>query len=95
MAETSALYVCRPSDSAALRSYFDAASNGSLQMVLLEAPLGGGKRAVVGDMIRNLPSATAADGSQQPGVGEILIARAAFTDEEDGLRCLLNLYAAI
>ena len=84
MTESSAPYVCRPSDSAALRAHFDVARAGQARVVVLEAPLGGGKRAVVGDMVRGL-------GAED----EILVVRSAITDEEDGLRCLFNVYAAL
>ncbi len=45
--------------------------------------MGGGKRAVVGDMLRGLAGQ------------EILVVRAALSDEEDGLRSMLNLYAGL
>ena len=51
--------------------------------MVLEAPVGGGKRAVVGDMLRGLAGR------------EVLVVRAALSDEEDGLRTMLNLYAAL
>ena len=54
MADT-ALFVARPTDVAALRAELDAARAGSSRTVVLEAPLGGGKRAVVGELVRNLP----------------------------------------
>lgn len=85
------LFVCRPTDSAFLRAQFDAANQGAgSKTVVLEAPLGGGKRAVVGDMVRHLLEDVGAEASK-----ELIVVRAAFSDEEDGLRCMLNLYAAL
>ncbi len=84
MAEPGSLFVARPSDVAALREHLDAARGGSSRTVVLEAPLGGGKRAVVGELIRGLPKDE-----------DFLIVRAALTDEEDGLKTLLRIYAAL
>lgn len=83
MADT-ALFVARPTDVAALRAELDAARAGSSRTVVLEAPLGGGKRAVVGELVRNLPKDE-----------DFLVVRAQLTDEEDGLRTLLRVYAAV
>lgn len=84
MAETSSLFVARPADVAALRAQLDAAKGGTSRTVVLEAPLGGGKRAVVGELVRNLPKDE-----------DVLVVRAQLTDEEDGLRTLLRIYAAL
>ena len=72
------LFVARPADVAALRAHYDAAVAGSSRTVLLTAPLGGGKRAVVGELLR---------GIENPA--EHVIVRITPTDEEDGLRTLL------
>ncbi len=84
MAESTSLFVCRPSDVAALRAHYDAARAGTSRTVVLEAPLGGGKRAAVGELVRGLPKDE-----------DVLVIRAALSDEEDGLRTLLRLYAAL
>lgn len=84
MAESVPLFVCRPSDVAALRVHLDAARAGQSRTVVLEAPLGGGKRAAVGELVRGLPKDE-----------DVLVIRAALSDEEDGLRTLLRLYAAL
>ena len=83
MADT-ALFVARPSDVATLRAWLDEARGGTSRTVLLQAPLGGGKRAVVGEMIRGM-------GTDE----DTLLVRVALTDEEDGLRTLLRIYAAL
>ena len=52
MADTSeTLFVARESDVEALRTLLDAARKGAGRTVVLSAPLGGGKRAVVGDLM--------------------------------------------
>ncbi len=84
MAEAAPLFVCRSSDLAVLKSHLDAAKAGNSRFVVLEAPLGGGKRALVGELVRAL----AAD-------DDVLVIRSQISDEEDGLRALLNLYASL
>lgn len=83
MAEA-ALYVARPADLEALRAHLDVARGGTARTVILEAPLGGGKRAVVGELVRHLPEGE-----------DVIVVRAALSDEEDGLRTLLRIYAAL
>ncbi|MFZ5480709.1 MAG: hypothetical protein ACOZNI_28370 [Myxococcota bacterium] len=84
MADSTPLFVCRPSDLDVLRGHLEAARAGTSRTVLLEAPLGGGKRAAVGELVRGLPKDD-----------DFLVVRAALSDEEDGLRTLLRLYAAL
>lgn len=84
MADSAPLFVCRPSDVAALREHYDAAKAGKSRTVVIEAPLGGGKRAAVGELVRGLAKDE-----------DVLVIRAALSDEEDGLRTLLRLYAAL
>lgn len=84
MAESTSLYVVRPSDLATLRAHLDAVRAGASRTVLLTAPLGGGKRAAVGELVRGLPQDD-----------DFLVVRAQLSDEEDGLRTMLRLYAAL
>jgi hypothetical protein len=84
VAESQPLFVCRPSDLAALKGHLDAARGGQSRTVVLEAPLGGGKRAAVGELVRSIPADE-----------DVLVIRASLSDEEDGLRTLLRLYAAL
>ncbi len=79
------LFVARPEDVAALRAHFDAAAAGEGRSVLLQAPLGGGKRAAVGALVRELSNLD----------DDILVIRTAFLEEENGLRTLLRLYAGV
>ena len=84
MAESNSLFVCRPSDVEALRGHLDSARAGASRTVVLEAPMGGGKRAAVGELVRGLPKDE-----------DFLVVRAALSDEEDGLRTMLRLFAAL
>ena len=79
------LFVARPADLERLRGHFDAANGGTAQTVLLESPLGGGKRALVGAFAKTL------EGAEQG----ILVWRNNLLDEEDGMRALLRLYAGL
>ena len=83
MAEST--FVARPDDVAALRAHFDAAAGGAGRTVLLQAPLGGGKRAAVGELVRGIAGEDT----------DVLTLRSAFLEEDDGLRSLLRLYASL
>ncbi len=85
MAETQTenLFVARSSDVAALRERLDATLGGSGRVISLQAPVGGGKRALVGEFLRSL------------GDFEGLIWRVGLIEEEEGLRTLLRFYASL
>ncbi len=78
------IFVARETDLQQLRDLLSAAREGDGATVVLQAPLGGGKRALVGELARSL----AAD-------EDVLVWRLSFTEEEDGLRALLRLYATL
>ncbi len=79
------IFVARESDVQQLRDHLEAVRGGAGRTVVLEAPLGGGKRALVGELARELGSSE----------GDVIVWRIAFTEEEDGLRTLLRLYATL
>ncbi|MFH1467082.1 MAG: hypothetical protein ABIO70_22050 [Pseudomonadota bacterium] len=79
------IFVARESDLQVLRDHLAAAREGDGRTVILQAPLGGGKRALVGELSRSLAAAS----------DDVLVWRLAFTEEEDGLRSLLRLYATL
>ncbi len=85
MAEPASHYVAREADLDALKQEWAAARAGEARTVLLTAPLGGGKRALVGELGR---SALSED-------DDVLVWRVAITDEEDGLKTLLRIYGAL
>ena len=85
MAETTPLYVAREADLDALKQHLLAARGGDPRAVVLSAPMGGGKRALVGELVRT--SVAESD--------DTLVWRVTLTDEEDGLRALLRIYGAL
>ncbi len=85
MAEPASHYVAREADLDALKQEWAAARAGDARTVLLTAPLGGGKRALVGELGR---AALNED-------DDTLVWRVALTDEEDGLKSLLRVYGAL
>jgi tetratricopeptide (TPR) repeat protein len=82
---TENIFLARPSDIQALKAHVDAAREGMGRTVVLEAPLGGGKRAVVGEVARLVSS----------GQEDLIVWRLGLLDEEDGLRTLLRFYASL
>ncbi len=79
------IFVARESDLLQLRELIAAARQGNGGTVVLQAPLGGGKRALVGEASRELAAVE----------DDVLVWRLSFTEEEDGLRTLLRLYATL
>ncbi len=84
MAEAASTYVARPSDLNRLRAELDAARNGTARFVVLEAPLGGGKRVIVQELLRTTQSDN-----------DLLVIRAPMTEDMDGMRALMTLYAGL
>ncbi|MEL6341658.1 MAG: tetratricopeptide repeat protein [Myxococcota bacterium] len=85
MAESSSLYVAHEADLNTLKEHWQAAREGRPQVVHITAPIGGGKRALVGELCR---SATV----EEP---DVIIWRPALTDEEDGMQTLLRMFAGL
>jgi len=83
--ETSTPFVARAADLEALQSHWAAARGGEPRIVRLHAPLGGGKRAIAGELARR---AVAED-------EDTLVWRAVLSDETDGLQNMVRLYAGL
>ncbi len=79
------LYVAREADLDTLKAHWQAARDRQRRVVHLQSPLGGGKRAMVGELARY------ASGGDE----DVLMWRVALHDEEDGLQTLLRLYAGL
>lgn len=79
------LYVAREDDLATLRAYWAKARSGTPSAVLLEGPLGAGKRALTGELARLAVSED----------DDTVLWRVAFSDEQDGLQTLIRLYAGL
>jgi len=85
LAESTPLYVAHEGDLDVLKGHWQAARDGQARVVHLIAPLGGGKRAMVGELCR---SAAVED-------EDVVLWRPALTDEEDGMQTVLRLYAGL
>ncbi len=79
-------YVARADDLAALTEHWNAARQGESRTVLLTAPVGGGKRALVGELCRS----AVADAED-----DVLLWRTTCHEEEEGLQTLLRFYASL
>ena len=86
MAEsTTPLFVAHEADLATLKQHWSDVLRGHPRAVHITAPIGGGKRAMVGELCR---AAVAEE-------GDTLVWRPALTDEEDGMQTLLRMYAGL
>lgn len=79
------LYVARQADLETLKEHWLVAREGQLRAVHLQAPIGGGKRAMVGELVRTVSA----------GDDDVLQWRVSLHDEEDGLQTVLRLYAGL
>ncbi len=78
------VYVARPNELAALQAHFAAAVAGRCQHVVLEGPLGSGKRVLVSEMLRLLPKDQ-----------DVLTVRVGLTEDMDGDAALKAIYAGL
>lgn len=85
MAESTPLFVAHEGDLDILKGHWQAARGGDARVVHLIAPVGGGKRAMVGELCRR--AATEDE--------DVILWRPALTDEEDGMQTVLRLYAGL
>lgn len=85
MSEERPLFVARPSDLASLRSLYEKAAAGEPQTVRLQAPSGGGRRALSSELVRGI--ATDND--------DVVVWRVACLDQENGLQWLVRMYGSL
>jgi tetratricopeptide (TPR) repeat protein len=86
MAETpQSIFLARPQDVEVLQGRFDSAQTGTLQMVHLHAPTGGGKRALISEFTNKIGGLD----SDVFHFAPILI------DEEDGVRTMMRMWASL
>ena len=78
-------FVARESDFNVLKDAWAQANEGNAQTILLTAPYGGGKRALVAKLARF------ARGADE----DVLVFRPVFSEEEDGQNTLVKLYAGM
>ncbi|MCO4745098.1 MAG: hypothetical protein KC912_09935 [Proteobacteria bacterium] len=85
MADANALYVAREDDLASLWTHWEAARAGTPQVVRLQAPFGGGRRALVGETLRRVAANDA----------DAILCRVQCLDQDNGVGWLLRMYGAL
>lgn len=85
MAEANALYVARESDLNTLKGHWEAAKSGDTRFVRLQSPFGGGRRAIAGELLRDI----------QGGSDDAILWRVVCLDQEDGIQWLIRMYGAL
>jgi tetratricopeptide (TPR) repeat protein len=85
LAESTPLFVAHEGDLELLNGHWQAARDGQARVVHLIAPVGGGKRAMVGELCRRASTEDE----------DVILWRPALTDEEDGMQTILRLYAGL
>ncbi len=85
MSEDRTLFVARESDVDALKAHWSAAQQGASKVVRLQAPFGGGRRALCADFLRQVAAAD----------GDTVIWRVSCLDQENGLQWLVRMYGSL
>lgn len=85
MAKEAQQFVARESDVGFLQDQWAAVSGGSTRIVRLQAPFGGGRRAVVGEFMRGV-----SQGDSPP-----LIWRVVCLEQENGMQWLVRMYGSL
>jgi len=85
LAEQGSLYVAREEDLAALQSQWELALTGTPRFVRLQAPFGGGRRALVGELLRGITG----------GTEDAILWRVTCLDQENGLQWLVRMYGSL
>jgi len=85
LTESNSLFVAREEDLSVLQNLWSNAASGSPQMVRLQAPFGGGRRALSGEFLRRAKQSD----------DNIAIWRANCMDQENGLQWLIRMYGSL
>jgi len=85
LADQGSLFVARDEDLAALQSHWEQALAGSPRFVRLQAPFGGGRRALAGELIRGITG----------GTEDAIVWRVTCLDQENGLQWLVRMYGSL
>lgn len=83
MSEDRPTFVARETDLELLRSTWNKVREGAAQVVRLQAPFGGGRRALSAEFIRGLPG------------DEVIVWRVSCLDQENGLQWLVRMYGSL
>lgn len=84
MAEDRPLFVAREEDVNVLKSAWEEARSGKAKVVRLQAPFGGGRRAIAGEFLRGLQ-----------GDADTIVWRVTCLDQENGLQWLVRMYGSL
>ncbi len=79
------LYVAREEDVRALRAHWEQVLEGKPQLVRLQAPFGGGRRAVAGEFLRSVAESSP----------DTIIWRTQCLDQENGLQWMVRMYGSL
>ena len=79
------LYVARDGDLDAVRTHWKAAVAGDPRAVVLRGPLGSGKRALMGELAREVSAEN----------DDVILWRTVLTEDQDGTQTLVRLYAGL
>jgi tetratricopeptide (TPR) repeat protein len=79
------MFVARPTDVSALHQFWETANGGKPQIIRLQSPFGGGRRALMGEFMRDL----------RGGTDDPLLWRVACSDQEDGIRWVVRMYGSL
>lgn len=85
MSDARSLFVARDADLDALRAHWSEALEGKPRIVRVQAPFGGGKRALAGEFLREV----------QARADDALIWRVTCLDQENGLQWLVRMYGSL
>ncbi|TNE90171.1 MAG: hypothetical protein EP330_08925 [Deltaproteobacteria bacterium] len=85
MADANALFVAREDDLASLWTHWEAARAGTPRVVRLQAPFGGGRRALGGETLRRIAA-------EEP---DAILCRVQCLDQDNGVQWLLRMYGAL
>lgn len=85
MSEDRPLFVAREHDIRALKQLWDQARAGTPQVVRLQAPFGGGRRALSGEVLRQIQSEQ----------DDAVVWRVNCVDQENGLQWLVRMYGSL
>ena len=85
MTEAQSPYVARPGNVEALKALWSEAQGGTPRVVRLQAPFGGGRRALVGEFIRQV-------GAEED---DAILWRVNCLDQENGLQWLVRMYGSL
>lgn len=85
MSDESFPYVARSSDVDRLLGHWSKAAAGATQVIRLQAPFGGGRRAVVGETMRRV----------QLEQADVILWRVGCVDQENGLQWLVRMYGSL